>query len=237
MALGREPVDQTTEALRPGYITAVQGRDGRIQAPPRGDMYVRDPRAARAQAIRDRVAQFKEQGIEIPDHLQKLFDELPDPAAQEVELVDAVSGEHVADVELEPASVPETFDLESAAFRDGKKIDTDTVPVEGPTGTVQDGLLSVEPVTEDAQLEAIQRAAAAQEEPNEIIAEEVPVPDANKGTLTATATAVETPAPVETPVEAPVEAPAPVETPVETPAPPKPQGPRPSPRKAQVRRK
>jgi hypothetical protein len=101
MALGKEPTDQTAEAKRPGYVSAVQGRDGRIAAAPRGDKYVRDPRAARAEAIRERVALHKQLKQPIPPHLQEMYDELPDDGHREVELVDEVTGEHIAEVNLQ----------------------------------------------------------------------------------------------------------------------------------------
>lgn len=246
MAVGREPTDQTVEAKRPGYVTAVQGRDGRLAVPPKGDLYVRDPQAARAKAIRDRIALHKELKQPIPPHLQKLFDDLPDEDAASVDLVDAVSGEHVAAVELETAAAPE-IEPESAVFRDGALIASKPA-VPGPTGTVVDDIVDVEPAelvevepevepTElpsefvdlgfidepaaDAQSAAIARAAAVAE-PEVVDVEEVALPEekpvahAGQGTLTATAEAV--PAPP-------------------APEPPKPAPPRPAPRKPAPRRK
>ena len=100
---GRKPVNQTAEP-RTGLVTAVQGQDGRLAAAPEGDMYVRDPRAARAKAIRERVALHVEQGIPVPKHLQALFDELPPEDGtvknEDVELI-TEAGEHVAEVDLD----------------------------------------------------------------------------------------------------------------------------------------
>jgi hypothetical protein len=96
-------VDQTG-APKDGFVTAIKGQDGRMPAPPKGDLYVRDPIAARAKAIRDRVALYKEQKKDVPEHLQELYDQLPPEEVdtnEEVELVDAVTGEHVAEVHLD----------------------------------------------------------------------------------------------------------------------------------------
>src|ERR1700756_1185717 len=106
--VGRKPVDQTAEPIE-GFVTAIQGRDGRLPAPPKGDLYVRDPIAARAKAIRDRVAMYKEQGREVPEHLQNMYDELPPEGGdtnEPVELVDEVTGEHVAEEKLEEGAPP-----------------------------------------------------------------------------------------------------------------------------------
>ncbi len=86
-----------------------------MQVPPEGEMYVRDPAAARADAIRQKVALYTRHGIPIPEHLQAMFDELP-PAgdSSEVELVDAVTGEHVAEVDVNK-SPPKSLKKETEA--------------------------------------------------------------------------------------------------------------------------
>jgi hypothetical protein len=168
MAVGREPVAQTGE-LKDGYVSAVSGRDGRLPVAPKGDLYVRDPGAARAEAIRERVAMHKRHGTPIPDHLQMLYDRLPPEGDNEdVELVDAVTGEHVAEVEmLHDGAQPEHV----AEVAMAKDVPPDTRPqshrlfsgktgnepvatfesyepkgMDGPTGKVVDGLIDVEEV-------------------------------------------------------------------------------------------
>lgn len=161
MAVGRTPVTQTTEG-KGGYISAIKGQDGRLPAPPKGDLYVRDPIAARAKSIRDRVAMFKEQHRPVPEHLQKLFDELPPEATDdnlEVELVDAVTGDHVAEVELDPgqpqpSGVGSNTNVYPDELKPGHTAPAEPQPnpephkgsLDGPTGTVVDGVIDVEEV-------------------------------------------------------------------------------------------
>jgi hypothetical protein len=97
MAIGRG------ERSVPESYFVGQGYYGRIAPPPEGDIFVRDPAAARAEAIRAKVALFKRHGEPVPEHLQMLFDTLPKQREGDkaVDLVDAVSGEHVGGVSLE----------------------------------------------------------------------------------------------------------------------------------------
>lgn len=82
-------------------MSAVRGRDGRTSPPPAGGVYVRDPAAARAEAIRERVAQHLRRGEPVPPHLQKLFDQLPPVGDdQDVDLVDEKTGRHEGEVKL-----------------------------------------------------------------------------------------------------------------------------------------
>jgi hypothetical protein len=83
-----------------GDVTINSGNEGRLPAPPKGEMYIRDPEAARAQAIRERVAMYKGQGKPVPEHLQHLFDTLPEHEKTDIELVDAKTGRHISDVQV-----------------------------------------------------------------------------------------------------------------------------------------
>lgn len=143
---GRKSVDQTAE-LRSGLVTAVLGQDGRLPAAPDGDRFVRDPRAARAKAIRERVAMHREQNIPIPDHLQALFDELPPDDGtvknEDVELV-TDSGEHVAEVDLDKGE-PQPSGTYAAQGAPKHKVAT-TAVVEAPTEPES----AAEPVVEEA---------------------------------------------------------------------------------------
>lgn len=77
-----------------------------MQVPPDGGMFVRDPAAARAQAIREKVALFQKEGVPIPEHLQTLLDGLPDGDDSAVELVDKVTGKLLAEVDVDDALAP-----------------------------------------------------------------------------------------------------------------------------------
>lgn len=166
MAAGRTPVDQTVEP-RGGYVTAIVGQDGRLPAPPEGDLYVRDPRAARAKAIRDRVQMYKDQQKEVPEHLQRLFDELPDETGvinEEVELVDQVTGEHVAEVILDEGEPqPSGTGSNTNVFKSRDTVEdvgTVSAAIEVPDVAVPE-IKFTQPTgtTVDAQTAAIVRAA------------------------------------------------------------------------------
>lgn len=76
------------------------GRDGRLAPPPKGDIYRRDPEAARAKAIRERLAMYRGSGKPVPDHLQHLYDTLPPHEKLDVDLVDEKTGEQISEVEV-----------------------------------------------------------------------------------------------------------------------------------------
>jgi hypothetical protein len=101
----QEDVEPCTDP--PGH-----GIHGREQAAPRGTVYVRDQEAERAVSIRVAIAQFRAVGEEVPEHLQSLFDGLPDelkadpepePEAEEAESEgeEEESGEPEAEAEEE----------------------------------------------------------------------------------------------------------------------------------------
>lgn len=121
MAIGREP--------KSAHLEVVEGKTGRLPAAPHGDMYVRDPAAARAQAIREKVALLHRHGQEVPQYLQALFDALDaqnDEAA--IELVNAATGEQVAEVDK---AQPEPLRPDVAST-------TDMFPPEAKPGGVND---------------------------------------------------------------------------------------------------
>lgn len=121
-------------------MPAVAGQAGRMQVPPEGGMFVRDPAAARAQAIRDKVALFQREGLPVPPHLQSLLDGLPvgeDDSA--VELVNSVTGEHIADVDVDagetpPANIGSTSNIFPVKEKAPVK---DTAPAPGYTASDQ----------------------------------------------------------------------------------------------------
>jgi hypothetical protein len=87
MAVGRKQVPATT------------GMFGRVSAAPEGGIYVRDPEAAEANAIRERVAAFEAAGEKVPKHLQTMLAKVSvGKNASEVKLVDAVTGEELSKV-------------------------------------------------------------------------------------------------------------------------------------------
>lgn len=87
MAVGRKQVPATT------------GMFGRVSAAPEGGIYVRDPEAAEAKAIRERVAAFEAAGEKIPKHLQTMLDQISVAKdAPDIKLVDAVTGEEMSKV-------------------------------------------------------------------------------------------------------------------------------------------
>jgi hypothetical protein len=87
MAVGRKQVPATT------------GMFGRVSAAPEGGIYVRDPEAAEANAIRERVAAFEAAGEKVPKHLQTMLAKVTvGKNASEVKLVDAVTGEELSKV-------------------------------------------------------------------------------------------------------------------------------------------
>lgn len=87
MAVGRKQVPATT------------GMFGRVSAAPEGGIYVRDPEAAEAKAIRERVAAFEAAGEKIPKHLQTMLDQISvAEGASDIKLVDAVTGEEMSKV-------------------------------------------------------------------------------------------------------------------------------------------
>lgn len=81
-------------------VDVTAGRDGRLAPAPKGDIYRRDPEAARAQAIRERVALFQRQGKPVPDHLQHLYDSLPSHEKLDVDLVDEKTGDQISEVDV-----------------------------------------------------------------------------------------------------------------------------------------
>lgn len=78
---------------------AVQGFYGRMSAPPEGCIYVRNPEAARAKAIRDRLAVHQVLGTDCA-HLEKLSRKLSRRDTDGIDLVDASTGEKRADVNV-----------------------------------------------------------------------------------------------------------------------------------------
>jgi hypothetical protein len=87
MAVGRRQVPATT------------GMFGRVSAAPEGGIYVRDPEAAEANAIRERVAAFEAAGEKVPKHLQTMLAKISvGKSASEVKLVDAITGEELSKV-------------------------------------------------------------------------------------------------------------------------------------------
>src|SRR6185437_13504002 len=87
MAVGRKQVEATS------------GNFGRVSAPPEGGMFVRDPEAAEAKAIRERAAAFEAAGEKIPKHLQKMLDSISvGKDASDIKLVDALTGEELGKV-------------------------------------------------------------------------------------------------------------------------------------------
>ena len=79
----------------------VLGKAGRVPPPPEGKIYVRDPAAASAQAIKDAVAVYEATGAEVPEHLAEL-------AAGLSEEVDDVIIEVDSDFGAEPGRYTET---------------------------------------------------------------------------------------------------------------------------------
>ncbi len=181
MAVGRKPTDQSTEP-RPGYVSALQGRDGRTPAPPEGELYVRDPAAARADAIREKVALYKSQGLPIPEHLQHMYDSLPANGNSDIELVDATTGAHVAEVDDGEPHAPEPV----ATFESYKV----PAPIEElPTGTPLDELIDAK-----VPVEEVIEARVPVNEPVEVVP---PVANGGAGVLSVAAEPVTVePAPV-----------------------------------------
>jgi hypothetical protein len=70
-----------------------EGNFGRVSPAPDGGLYVRDPQAAAAAAIRRRVKAFELAGKQVPRHLQKLLEGLKGDEGPEIDLVDAITGE------------------------------------------------------------------------------------------------------------------------------------------------
>jgi arginyl-tRNA synthetase len=83
------------------------GKAGRVPPPPEGKIYVRDPAAASAQAIKDAVAVYEATGAEVPEHLAEL-------AAGLSEEVDDVIIEVDSDFGAEPGRYTETAAEEEA---------------------------------------------------------------------------------------------------------------------------
>jgi hypothetical protein len=80
-------------------VPAATGMFGRVSAPPEGGIYVRDPEAAEAKAIRERVAAFEAAGEKVPKHLQTMLDQISVAKdASDIKLVDAVTGEEISKV-------------------------------------------------------------------------------------------------------------------------------------------
>ena len=79
----------------------VLGKAGRVPPPPEGKIYVRDPAAASAQAIKDAVAVYEATGAEVPEHLAELAAALSDE-------VDDVIIEVDSDFGAEPGRYTET---------------------------------------------------------------------------------------------------------------------------------
>jgi hypothetical protein len=105
MAVGRTESGHGSTAE--GEARAREGVYGRIAPPPDGAIYIRDPAAARAEAIREQYALYQVNGLDVPAHLQALYDELATPATDlDVDLVDAVTGTVLAEVELVSVDAP-----------------------------------------------------------------------------------------------------------------------------------
>lgn len=133
-------------------MSAVRGRDGRTSPPPPGGVYVRDPQAARAEAIRARVALHKRRGEPVPTHLQYLFDQLPAGEDHDVDLVNEKTGEPEGEVTLvdslpkpEPEPTPEPElpepepEPEPELKIDLKAVTADLVPPTQVSGSTHSG--------------------------------------------------------------------------------------------------
>ena len=79
------------------------GNYGRVGAPPEGGLFIRDPVAASALAVEDAIQRFKDAGEEVPEHLLEQSKSLGQAPADSdaVILVDAVTGEFLADVDVQ----------------------------------------------------------------------------------------------------------------------------------------
>ena len=85
------------------------GRFGRTSPPPEGKVFVRDPAAANAKAVRDAVATFEAAGQEVPEHLAAVAGELGEPTDVVIEVDSGrqvESGRYTA-CPGEPEPVPE----------------------------------------------------------------------------------------------------------------------------------
>lgn len=101
MAVGRTESGHGPTGVAGQERQAREGYYGRLAPPPPGAIYIRDPAAARAKAIREQYDLFVSQGREVPPHLQTLYDELDVPESDlDVDLVDAVTGEQLAEVDV-----------------------------------------------------------------------------------------------------------------------------------------
>ena len=69
-----------------------------MSPPPEGDIFVRSPLFARAQAIREQVALLKSLKQPVPPHLQALFNALKEESKSAVQAVEETTG--VEDVEV-----------------------------------------------------------------------------------------------------------------------------------------
>jgi hypothetical protein len=136
--VGRLDQDAQPQRDPPG-----SGRVGREQAAPRGTVYVRDQEKERAASIRAAIAQFQAVGEPVPDHLQSLFDGLPDelkadpepePEAEEVE-----SEEEIGEPEAE---AEEEADLESFTVAE-LRAELESLGVEIPPGSRKADLVAL----------------------------------------------------------------------------------------------
>jgi hypothetical protein len=165
MAVGRK-----YKPVAPAEVTVVSGKAGRISAPPKGAIYVRDVQVARARAAQERAKAFQDAGEEVPEALAALVAEINvgiSDKDEPINLVDALTGELLAEgaideegvvleeeaageseSEPEPVSASVTVHLEEAE----PEPELEAVP--GATGT---------PVEIDVPLEELVEATAESE--------------------------------------------------------------------------
>jgi hypothetical protein len=109
MAVGRKDKQEAGPPVAGGHY-------GRLQAPPKGTMYVRDAGASQALAVRQAIATFEAAGVAVPENLTRLAEGLkPVEDADDVILVDAVTGEFIVDVDvIQQGEEPESEFVEQA---------------------------------------------------------------------------------------------------------------------------
>lgn len=136
---------------------------------------MRDPRAARAAAIRRRVKAFELAGKQVPRHLRELLEGLQTDAP-EIDLVDAVTGKSRGELTID---APEGSGAETppppAGPPDPENVEHEPTPVPdqvgapfAPTGSIADGLIGMLPTAPPTDVAFSAAASEGQESGSEV---------------------------------------------------------------------
>jgi hypothetical protein len=142
-------------------------------------MYVRDPKAARAAAIRRQVQAFKNSGEEMPQHLKDLLADIDGDAKDEtVDLVDHVTGQVLAEVEVSKTPPVHRSPTYSSDLQQAREDAEAGQGIPGPTGSELEGLVDPMELQQLAEVaEEVNAAPAPEPEPEpEPVVEAAPEP-------------------------------------------------------------